>query len=102
MSDGPIHTHTGLFGDFSIQGTLRKSETGEAYRQISASEAGGNGLMHHYYVAGGEFFSLGFTAYPPLMVRGVAATDIDPDEKEKILRAIAEWEELDRKAVLEG
>jgi hypothetical protein len=95
--------HAGTFGEYRICGDQYECESGELAWHITMS----NLPVRDYWVTGGAFFSMGYhrvsdsandTLIQPLGV----AKDIDHEEKNAILKAITEWEEVYRTKRAQG
>jgi hypothetical protein len=95
--------HNGVFGDYTIFGRRYEFEDGRTSWDIGSRETADTPVEKWYLVTAGEFASFSMqdlcngTGKSLIHILGVV-TDIDPAEKEAILKAITQWEAADRAA----
>jgi len=95
-----ISSHTGIFGEYQIHGLQHEYETGNRAWHVGSSRLSSN-TVEEYLVKDKEVLSynadLTYNSMDTMLIHNVgSAADVEPGKKEAILKAIAEWEELDR------
>lgn len=86
----------GLFDGYQVLGTRYESDANETGWFIIAYKISGI-RVQHYWVSNDEFFTVGLHIFYNNTDRSLiqplgVAKDIEPAERQAILKAIAEWE----------